>query len=150
MKKFYLSWVLGIVLMFAGCAIMDSIFIPEQGEIKSDTVKVVDGVTTGLVATGNPIAVPTLAISGVLSVIAGVYTNMRKKQKLVAADDKYEQTRIVTESIVKAIELASEIKIAGGGETLGDVIKGNVEALLKDKDAYVIGKTIITALKERE
>jgi hypothetical protein len=155
MRNYFLGIILGVALMFSGCAVMDSILIPEEGRVKSDTVVVVDGVTTGLVATGNPIAVPALALSGILSVVAGIYTNLRKKQKLVAADDKYENTLLITEAIVKAIEETGVIKVGGvtlRGEpaTIGGIIKDKVESKLKDKDAYVIGKAIITALKARE
>lgn len=150
MRNYFLGWVLGVALMFGGCAVLDSVLIPEEGRIKSDTLVVADGVTTGLVVTGNPIAVPALAISGILSVIAGVYTNMRKKQKLVAADDKYNQALIVTEAIVKAIEATASLKIADSKDTIGDIVKAKVEEKLDDKDAYIIGKAIITALKERE
>lgn len=129
---------------------MDSVFIPREGEVKSDTIKVVDGTVTGLVATGNPIAVPALALSSILSIFAGVYTNMRKKQKLAGADDKFEQSKIVTEAIVLAIEETSRVKLGDGEDTIGNVVKAAVEERLRDKEAYIIGKAIIAALKESE
>jgi hypothetical protein len=146
MKNTILTFVACIVLFVGGCAVLDSVFIPKDGEIKSDTIKVVDGTVGGLAATGNPIAIPALAISSLLSVLAGVYTNLRKKQKLVEADDKYEQTRLITEAIVQAIEESAGVKV-GDDDTLGNVVKAAVEEKLKDKDAYLVGKAIISALK---
>lgn len=128
---------------------MDAAFIPEAGETKSDTVKVVDAVAGGLAATGNPYAVPALAGSTLLSIIAGAYTNMRKKQKLAEAGDKAEQTKVVTESIVKAIEDAQGVVINENGDTVGSVVKEKVEKNLRDNDAYLIGKAIIEAMKEK-
>ena len=148
MKKMIMASAVSAVLFISGCATLDSVLIPEEGEIKSDTVKMVDAVAGGLAATGNPYAVPALAGSTLISIIAGAYTNMRKKQKLADADDKAAQTKIVTESIIQAIEEAAEIQIAGSEDTLGDVVKNKVEKKLRDNDAFLIGKAIIEAFKE--
>ncbi len=148
MKKFLMSLVLLVGLTVGGCAILDQAFIPEEGQIKSKTVAVVDAVTTGLITTGNPYAVPALAVSTILSIVAGAYTNMRKKQALADADDKAAQAKIVTESVVMAIEEVSGVAILGGEKNLGDLVKEKVEKNLRDNDAYLIGKAIIEALKE--
>jgi uncharacterized lipoprotein NlpE involved in copper resistance len=146
MKKMIMNMVLAVALFIGGCAVLDQALVPEEGKIKSDTVRVVDAVAVGLATTGNPYAVPVLAGSTLLSVVAGAYTNMRKKQALADADDKAAQAKIVTESIVMAIEDVSGTDIGQG--TIGDIIKGKVEEKLRDNDSYIIGKAIIDALKE--
>ena len=152
MKNYVLTLVCSLALIISGCAVLDSILIPDDGEIKSDTIKIVDGTVGGLAATGNPLAVPALALSSILSIVAGVYTNMRKKQKLIVADDKYNQVRVVAEAIIKAIEESANVRLDGndGDLTVGDYVKTKVEKELRNKEAYVIGKAIISALKESE
>jgi primosomal protein N' len=122
--------------------------IPEEGQIKSDTVVMVEAVAKGMAATGNPYAVPALAGSTLFAIIAGAYTNMRKKQKLADADDKALQAAIVTESVVKAIEEAAKVKVGKKGDTVGSLLKAKVEKNLRDNDAYLMGKAIIEAMKE--
>jgi hypothetical protein len=151
MNKYLLTLVCSIAMLISGCAVLDSILIPKDGAVKSDTVMIVDGTVGGLAATGNPLAVPALALSTILSIFAGVYTNMRKKQELVVADDKYNQVRIITEAIIQAVEETAKVKLYDDtGDTVGSVVKAAVEERLRDKEAYVIGKAIISALKESE
>jgi hypothetical protein len=147
MKKMIMSMVLTVALFIGGCATLDKAMIPEEGQVKSDTVRVVEAVAVGLASTGNPYAVPALAGSTIFAVIAGAYTNMRKKQKLADANDKAEQAKIVTESIVMAIEEVTKVPVGSGG-TIGTVVKEKIEKNLRDNDAYLIGKAIIEALKE--
>lgn len=139
--------VLAIAISVGGCAILDDMLIPEEGQTQSDTVKLVNGVAGVMVTTGTPLAVPALAVSTILTAIAGVYTNMRKKQKLSEADSKAEQAAIVTASIIEAIEQVSNVKIDDKEDTIGNVVKAEVEEKLKDNDIYLIGKAIIAALK---
>jgi hypothetical protein len=150
-KKLMTLWVsviMSIALMVGGCAVLDKTMVPEEGKVKSDAVVMVEAVAIGLATTGNPYAVPALAGSTLFAVIAGAYTNMRKKQKLADADDKAAQAKIVTESIIRAIEEVTEVPIGGTGATIGSMVKEKVEKNLRDNDAYLIGKAIIEAMKE--
>jgi hypothetical protein len=151
MKKMIMSMVLAVALFIGGCATLDTVMVPEEGKVKSDAVVMVEAVAIGLATTGNPYAVPALAGSTIFAVIAGAYTNMRKKQKLADADDKAAQAKIVTESIIMAIEEVTEVPVGGTskqGTTIGDMVKEKVEKNLRDNDAYLIGKAIIEAMKE--
>jgi hypothetical protein len=148
MNKMIMSMVLAVALFIGGCAVMDAALVPEEGRVKTDTQAVLEGVANGLVVTGNPYAVPVLAASTLLSVIAGAYTNMRKKQKLAEAGDKAAQAKVVTESIILAIEEVTEVPISNSGATIGDLVKEKVEKNLRDNDAFLIGKAIIEAMKE--
>ena len=150
MKKTLMSFVMVIAMFIGGCAVLDQAMLPEEGKVKSDTVVLVEAVAKGLVATGNPYAVPALAGSTIFAIIAGAYTNMRKKQKLSDANDKAAQAKIVTNSVVKAIEEVAGVAILGGEKNLGDLVKEKVEKNLRDNDVYLIGKAIIEALKEGE
>jgi hypothetical protein len=73
---------------------------------------------------------------------------MRKKQKLAEAGDKAAQAKVVTESIILAIEEVTEVPISNTGATIGDLVKEKVEKNLRDNDAFLIGKAIIEAMKE--
>ena len=151
MKKMIMSMVLAVALFIGGCAVLDNAMVPEEGKIKSDTVVMVEAVAKGLVATGNPYAVPALAGSTIFAIIAGAYTNMRKKQALAELGDDKEQIKIVTDSVIKAIEEVSGVAVGGAsldGTTVGDLVKEKVEKNLRDNDVYLIGKAIIEALKE--
>jgi hypothetical protein len=143
-----MSLIVSASLFLGGCAVLDQAMIPEEGQIKSDTVVMVEAVAKGMAATGNPYAVPALAGSTLFAIIAGAYTNMRKKQKLADADDKALQAAIVTESVVKAIEEAAKVKVGKKGDTVGSLLKAKVEKNLRDNDAYLMGKAIIDAMKE--
>jgi hypothetical protein len=137
-----------VCLFIGGCAVLDKAMVPEEGKLKSDAVVMVEAVAKGLVATGNPYAVPALAGSTIFAIIAGAYTNMRKKQKLADANDKAKQAAIVTESVIMAIEEVTEVPIGGTGSTVGSLVKEKVEKNLRENDAYLIGKAIIEAMKE--
>jgi hypothetical protein len=147
MKKMIMSMVLAVALFIGGCAVLDQAMIPEEGQIKSKTVAVVDAVTTGLVTTGNPYAVPALAISTILSIVAGAYTTMRKKQEANKERTKAENYKIVAEAVVTAVEKASGYEVPNVG-TVSNIIKDKVEKELRDNDAYLLGRAIIEALKE--
>lgn len=146
--------VLAIAISVGGCAVLDDMLIAPEGQAQSDTVKLVNGVAGVMVATGTPLAVPALAISTILTAIAGVYTNMRKKQKLSEADSslteadrKYQDVRTVVETIIEAIEATQDVKLSKSGTTLGELIKGKVKEDLISKDALTVGRAIIDAIK---
>jgi hypothetical protein len=143
-----ISFIMVIALFLGGCTMLDQALLPEEGKMRSDTVVMVDALAKGLAATGNPYAVPALAGSTLFAIIAGAYTNMRKKQKLDNAAESAKQSATVTESVIKAIEDASDIKIGKKGQTIGSVVKEKVSKNLRDKDAYLMGKAIIEAMKE--
>jgi len=148
MKKFIMGYIVAVALFFGGCAVLDQTMVPEEGKVKSDAVVMVEAVANGLVATGNPYAVPALAGSTIFAIIAGAYTNMRKKQALADADDKAVQAKIVTASVIQAIEEVADVQTNASGGTIGILVKEKVEKNLRDNDAYLIGKAIIEAMKE--
>lgn len=139
--------VLAIAISIGGCAMLDDTLVPEEGQLQSDTVIMVEAIAKGLVATGNPYAVPALAGSTIFAILAGAYTNMRKKQKLADANDKAKQAAIVTGSIVDAIEQVSNVKLDKDGDTIGNVVKAEIGEKLKDNDVFLVGKAIIAAIK---
>lgn len=157
MKKFLMGLIVTVSLFIGGCATLDSILIPEEGMEKPKAVVVAEGVTGVLAATGNPYAVPALAGSTIISIIAGAYTTMRKKQEVQAemrrtkgAWDKVREYKTVAEAVVGAVEEAKNVRIDDKGKTIGDYVKTKVEKNLRNKDAYLIGKAIIEAMKESE
>lgn len=148
MRNILISLVMTISMFLGGCTVLDQAMLPDEDKLKSDAVVMVEAVAKGLAATGNPYAVPALAGSTIFAILAGAYTNMRKKQKLADANDKAKQAAIVTESVVKAIEESAKVKIGKNGDTVGSLLKEKVEKNLRDNDAYLIGKAIIEAMKE--
>lgn len=149
MKKMIMSILFTAALFISGCAVLDQAMVPKEGRVKSDAVVMVEAVATGLAVTPNPYAIPALAGSTIFAVIAGAYTNMRKKQALADANDKAAQAKIVTASIVHAIEEVTNVPLGSkGGATIGSKVKEKIEKNLRDNDAYLIGKAIIEAMKE--
>ena len=98
-------------------------------------------------AAGLPWAAIVLLATNVVSVVIGTYKNHRKNIVIDEQDELYINTKVTTRAIIEAIEDVGGMTVSGGSETVGDVIKGKVEEKLKDKDYYLIGKAIITALK---
>ena len=97
-------------------------------------------------AAGLPWAAIVLLATNVVSVVVGIYKNHRKNIVIDEQDELYINTKVTTRAIIEAIEDVGGIKVSEE-ETIGGIIKGKVEEKLKDKDYYLIGKAVITALK---
>jgi len=149
MKKIVVTVLLVNILFIASCATLDSMFLPKEDGSPSDTMNTVNDVNNAAVAVGGPYAIPVLAVTNLISIIAGVYTNARKKQLITKKDDVAEQTTIVVEAIVKAIEDSDTVVIDDNGTTVKDVIKEKVTDKLQKQGAYKIGKAIIDAIKDK-
>jgi hypothetical protein len=150
MRKYLLSFVAGMILLVAGCAALDNFFLPNEDGSPSDSMQVVENIEDAAGAVGGPYALPVLAVTNLLTILGGVYTNMRKKQEIVKKDDVYEQTVIIMEAIINAVEDTDEVVLNGEGTTVGDVVKSKVTDRLKEEDIYKVGKALIDVLKGKE
>ena len=154
MKKALAIIVLSCILFVTSCAALDSVFLPNEDGTPSDTMQGVQSVGAAAAAVGGPYALPVLAVTNLLTIIAGFYTNARKKQVITNKDEQldeteklYENVQTVVEAIVKAVEDSDSVVIDDEGTTVKDVIKEKVADKLAKSDAYTIGKAIIDAIK---
>ena len=136
-----------LLLVVAGCAALDQVFLPHADGTPSDTVTAVDQFGKEIVASGVPWAAPVAGICTIFGLIAGVYGKMRGQQA-AAVSDKNAQLIAVADAVVNAIEAISPVVIDAKGTTVGDILKPEVKKNLQDRDMYIVGKALITALKK--
>jgi hypothetical protein len=150
MKKYLLGLIAGTILMIAGCAAMDNFFLPNEDGSPGSSMQVVEDVENAAGAVGGPYALPVLAVTNLLTILGGAYTNMRKKQEIVKKDDVYEQTVVIMEAVINAVEDSEAVVLDEEGTTVGDVVKSKVTDRLKEEDIYKVGKALIDVLKGKE
>lgn len=139
-----------LVAGVAGCELAGQVVDPNSSlNVAVDTAaKIAPAVAAGAgaaAAAGFPWAACVLLVTNIVSVAIGVYKNHQKNITIGEQDSKYNNTKVTTKAIVEAIEAVGEIDHED--TTVGDIIKEKVEEKLKDKDYYLIGKAVITALK---
>jgi len=147
-RNYLLALVMSLILFVSSCAFLDSVLLNDDGNVKSDVTKIVDGVGAGGAAVGA-VGIPYgFVVSGIASAFGGIaatYAKMRKTTK--ASDDKAVQTQAVITAIVDAVKATRDVKLEPEGETVEQMIKRLVKEKLQDKDIYRIGKTIIDEAK---
>lgn len=147
MKKFVVMLLLAVILLIQGCAALDALVMDDRGNVKEQITDTTNaGVELGAaVATVNPVGYIISGVSGVIAALAGAYAEMRRKQANTA-NDSLDQTKVVLDALVKAIEDTAEIQVTED-KTVKDLVKEKVTDKLHDKDFYKIGKAIIEAIK---
>ena len=138
-------------LFITGCDLWQQAADPNSGlnvgvDTTSAVVPIIAGAAVAAAVAGFPWAATVLLVTNIVSVVIGTYKNHRKNIVIGEQNEKYTNTKVTTKAIIEAIEAVGAVEINGGG-TVSDVVKTKVEEKLKDKDAYLIGKAIITALK---
>lgn len=148
MNRKLLALVLLLSIFIGGCAALDNFFLNEDGTVKADIDKFVDGVEgagAAVGAVGVPIGYVVSGIAASVGSLLGVYAKMRKGQQ--EAEDAGAETRVVLKAVVEAIEATKDVRIEPDGPTLEEMVKKLVKEKLSEKDAYLIGKALIAALK---
>lgn len=147
MRKWIICVLVGMLLFMQGCAALDALVLNNDGNVKDDIKNVTDaGSEVGAaVATVHPAGYIISGVSVLISGLLGGYAEMRRKQANTA-NDTLDQTKVVLESIIKAVEDTADIKISED-KTVKDIVKEKVTDKLHDKDFYKIGKAIIEAIK---
>ena len=147
-KKWFWAAV-AILLIIAGCEeIARNVADPNSGlnQAVNTIGEVAPVVGSGATATGTPWGAVVGLIATIITTTAGVYNNHRKKVVIGEKDAHIKNTETATKAIIETIEGLKNIALKDG-ETLGEVVKEEVKARLKEKDFYKIGKAVISGIK---
>jgi len=146
-----------VSVLFIGCAILDG-QVEDPNSSLNQTVAVVD-VSANAVKDAAPAAGPYGWIAGLVATAiasaTGVYKVYQKnaviktdKNIVVRQQQETMMIRDVTKAIVKAVETVGDVPLDNGNGTLGKTVKNVVAQNLEDSKLTMMGKAIITGLKE--
>lgn len=149
-KKFIVSIVL--LLILSGC--YD--FRRQAKDPNSNLNKTVDNIdnAANFAKENAHVAGPYGWIVGIVATAItasiGTYKSYRKNITIDEEKTKYSNIEVASKAVVDVIEDLSKIALPDDKfpeSSIGELVKNRVEAKLKDKDIYKIGKAVIAGLK---
>ena len=96
---------------------------------------------------GIPYGWIVAAIGTALSSAIGAYKNKTKNKIIADEASKYIDLETTARGVIAAVEAVKNTP-ATADKTVGEIIKSEVEDQLKNREAYLIGRAIINALKQ--
>lgn len=94
------------------------------------------------------VAAPVVPMAGIVALIASIAGNLLQVYKGHRTKVDKSNLEATTKVVLDVIDDVSKVIIdRSTNETIGDAVKGRVEAKLKDEELYKIAKVIISELK---
>lgn len=151
MRKFVIISILVFVTLLAGCEVLDGLMMASDPNSMAPMEQVGAIAQKGgaVAATvGFPWGIVVSSVGSAVGGICAVYTNMRKKQK--ATEDKSKDIEAALSAVIEAVEASKDVVVKEDGTKVDQIIKKLVKEKLEEKHIYVIGKAIISAIKNSE